>query len=177
MRKYVDRREVQRRNLDETAHLTGYNALYGHARFVKALRSVCGFTPHWVGYEPLEWPKVAVDGLRKRVDGAVPVKWARNEESCLIGFGPILAKHPHLEVALGQIRKLPFAVEDGRLVLNLRNWKLDASEPQKRLWAARARWERMSREEKQKVIEKAKAKLKEQQRRYWEAVAAKLRKG
>ncbi|HLO03236.1 MAG TPA: hypothetical protein VK191_09015, partial [Symbiobacteriaceae bacterium] len=101
MRRYADRKAFQRGQLDQTVHLTGYDAFYGHHRFVKALRSVCGFKPDWVGYEPLDWPKVAVDGLRKPVDGAVPVKWAKNEGSCLVPFGPMLAKHEHLKVSLG----------------------------------------------------------------------------
>lgn len=168
MRRYVDRREVHRRNLDETVHLTGYDAIYGHARFVKALRAVCGFKPRWVGFEPLEGPRIAVDGLRRKVYGAVPVKWAPNERSCLIPFGPVLAEHEELSVELGWIRKLPFFEEDGRIVIDLKNWQLARSEISRRRAAARERWRRMSREEKEAFMAKAVAKRREQLRRILE---------
>ncbi|HLO04989.1 MAG TPA: hypothetical protein VK191_17965, partial [Symbiobacteriaceae bacterium] len=109
------------------------------------------------------------------VDGAVPVKWAKNEGSCLVPFGPMLAKHEHLKVSLGQIRMLPFAVEDGRLILDLQHWKLDDSVPRKRLQAARARWARLSTEQKQAAIDRARAKMLRAQRRFFEALVKKKR--
>lgn len=71
MAQYASRQESLLKRLDQTAHLTGFDSLYGHLRFVQALRSACGFRPEWVAYEPLAWPKVAVDALRRKVDGAV----------------------------------------------------------------------------------------------------------
>jgi hypothetical protein len=155
MTKYVDRKAVQRERLDQTVHLTGYDALYGHARFVAVLRSSAGFRPNWVGYEILEWPRVALDGLRAQVDGAVPIKWAPNERTCLIPFGPILAKHAELAVGRGWIRPIPFAVEDGRIILDLSQGKPRRSEPQRLRAAARERWERLPREEKERLVAKA----------------------
>lgn len=172
MAQYASRQESLLKRLDQTAHLTGFDSLYGHLRFVQALRSACGFRPEWVAYEPLAWPKVAVDALRRKVDGAVRVRWARNERSCLIPFGPMLAKHPHLEVKAGQVRKLPFRVEEGRLVLDLQAWELDESEPQKQMQAARARWARLSMAEKQELVARARER---QRRRFIESVAKALK--
>lgn len=163
MRRYANRTETQRERLDQSVHLNGYETIYGHFRFVQALRGVCGFRPNWAAYEPLEWPKVALDGLRRKVVGSVPIKWARNERSCLISFRPILAQHEELAVPHGRVRLLPFEVVDGRIILDLQEWELDASEPAKRAAAARARWARLSAAEKQELMERALAK----QRKKW----------
>lgn len=84
----------------------------------------------------------------------------------------MLAKHPHLEVKAGQVRKLPFRVEEGRLVLDLQAWELDESEPQKQMQAARARWARLSMAEKQELVARARER---QRRRFIESVAKALK--
>lgn len=153
---YLTRKDVKRRRLDRTVHLTGYDSIYGNALFVAAFRATNGgLLPDRAAYEPLTETKWAIDGIWDEVDGAVPIKWAPNEESCLIPFGPVLASHDRLSVAHGTIRKFPFAVEGGRLVLDLGEDELDDSVPRVQRMAARARWERMTEAERAKVIARA----------------------
>lgn len=156
MGKYISRQEAQRRRLDQTVHLNFYDTIYGNARFVAAFRKASGgLLPDRAGYEPLSETKWAIDGVFADLEGLVPIKWAPNEASCLIPFGPVLAGHSQLAVEHGYIRKIRWAVEDGRIVIDLSETHVRRSVPSLQRAAAKARWERMSKEEQEQAIMKA----------------------
>jgi hypothetical protein len=165
---YLNKKAVLRAQLDSTVHVTGYDTIYCNARFVAALRETTGLKPRWVAFAPVPELKMAVEAAGRLVKGAVPVKWAPNEQGCMISFGPVLAEYELLAVAFGRIRKIPFVVEDGRLVLDCSQGELDDSMVVKRRQAMLERLRRMTPEEREAAIRRAR-------RRSWKAAVKRWR--
>jgi hypothetical protein len=145
MSEYLDKRTILMEGAEAAAILCWLNRIYGNAKFKKALYSTAiGVPSGWVAFAPLEGSEIRIDWVKPRSKGSVKVKPGPGEHTCEFSCKSLRAAYPYLEVEPGWALPIPFRIEGGRMLLDLKDAEMRPSIPAEQKWA-RAR--RMNREE------------------------------
>lgn len=123
--------------------LTG---VYG-IEYDRALRITAGGTGYWtptattdlmglverptgyLGFSPFSKSEIEVLWVPEGVDGACLLTRALRGNWSSVSAGPLLALHPALKVTRHYIMRIPYEIREGRLFLQMKQWKSVPSVP------------------------------------------------
>lgn len=119
----LNAKELRYEEMDRAVRQNGQNQLYFNPPTLDALPSTVEVPTGAIGYEPEGPDEFALLWVAPGTPGSVTFRWNDAKTTGICSFGPVIAYRPLLRCPRGKMHRIPFRVESGRFIINVREAK------------------------------------------------------